>query len=104
MKKFVLLLILFLSLSCSRPSDLAGNYSASHNGLSGKVEIGMRLVEDGSGKWEIGGEELGFTWSERSGLLLIHTREGGVVEVRVEGDALRMDVPGVGLVVFARLK
>lgn len=104
MKWFALLTLLALFVSCSRPSDLAGDYSASHNGLSGKVDIRMRLTEDGSGKWEVAGEELAFTWSEQSGLLIIRTRDGGVVEVRVEGATLKVDVPGVGTVPFVRFK
>lgn len=98
----LLALILVVLTGCSRPADLAGGYEADHQGLSGQVRIVMTLADDGSGKWEVSGETMPFLWRERGGLLLIHTREGGVVEGRVESRGLRMDMPGVGTVLFVR--
>lgn len=98
-------LVFFLvavALGCSPLSDLPGAYQADHQGLNGKVRVVMVMAEDGSGKWEISGENVPFLWRERAGVVLIHTREGGVVEGQVESRGLRMDVPGVGKLLFVR--
>jgi len=100
-----LLLFACLALAaCSDRAELVGRYEASHEGLSGQVDVVMVLDEDGSGKWEIEGEVLSFSWSVRPGLVTVHTRDGAVVEGMVEGDNVRLDVPGVGTLLFVRGK
>jgi hypothetical protein len=102
--KLLPLLLLLLCLSCSSRPDLAGRYEASHTGPSGPVNAVMTLAEDGSGKWEIGGEVLPFSWVVREGALNVHTRDGAVVEGVIEGGNVRLDVPGVGTLDFVRGK
>ena len=104
MKRILPWLLLFVCLACSSRVDLAGRYLASHKGPSGAVEVVMVLGEDGSGKWEIQGEVLPFSWTVRPGMLNVHTREGAVVEGVVEGGNVRLDVPGVGKLLFVRGK
>jgi len=99
-----LLLVFFALAACSSRAELVGRYEASHTGLSGQVDVVMVLGEDGSGKWEIEGEVLPFSWTVRPGGVLIHTRDGAVVEGLVEGDNVRLDVPGVGKLFFMRGK
>jgi hypothetical protein len=95
-------LIVLLCLACSRPSDLSGRYEATYSGLSGPVQVVMILAADGSGKWEIEGEELPFSWFDQSGGVRVHTRDGAVVEGVQEGRDVRLDVPGVGKLFFVR--
>jgi hypothetical protein len=64
----------------------------------------MTLAEDGSGKWEIEGEVLSFSWVVREGALNVHTRDGAVVEGVIEVGNIRLDVPGVGTLDFVRGK
>lgn len=100
-----LFLFAFLVLSaCTSRTELVGRYEASHAGLSGQVDVVMVFDEDGSGKWEIEGEVLPFSWSVRPGVVTVHTRDGAVVEGMVEGDNVRLDVPGVGTLLFVRGK
>jgi hypothetical protein len=100
-----LLFFAFLTLAaCSDRTELVGRYEASHSGLSGEVNVVMTLGEDGSGKWEIEGEILSFSWTARSGGVFVHTRDGAVVEGMVEGENVRLDVPGVGKLLFVRGK
>jgi len=103
-KKIFPWLLFFLCLACSSRVDLAGRYEASHTGPSGPVDVVMVLGEDGSGKWEIEGEVLPFSWSVRPGVVNVHTRDGAVVEGVVEGGNVRLDVPGVGKLFFVRGK
>lgn len=102
MKKTLAWLIALLCLACSGSSDLPGRYEAAYSGLSGPVEVVMILTEDGSGKWEIEGEELPFSWFGQSGGVRVHTRDGAVVEGVLEGRDVRLDVPGAGKLLFAR--
>ncbi len=104
MMKILPFLMLLLCLSCSSRPDLAGRYEASHTGPSGPVNAVMTLAEDGSGKWEIEGEVLPFSWAVREGALNVHTRDGAVVEGVIDGGNVRLDVPGVGKLDFVRGK
>lgn len=90
--------------ACSDRTEFVGRYEASHLGRSGQVDVVMVLGEDGSGKWEIDGEVLSFSWTVRPGVVTVHTRDGAVVEGMVEGDNVRLDVPGVGKLLFVRGK
>jgi len=103
-RKILSCLMILFCLSCSGKPELSGRYEATHNGLSGAVDVVMILGEDGSGKWEIGGEVLPFSWFGSPGVLNVHTREGAVVEGVVEGGNVRLDVPGVGKLLFVRGK
>lgn len=104
MKRLFAYFLLFVCLACSSRNDLAGRYVALHPRPGGTVEAVMVLSEDGSGKWEIEGEVLPFSWSVRQGMLNVHTREGAVVEGTAEGGNVRLDVPGVGKLLFVRGK
>ena len=104
MKRLLAYFLLFVCLACSSRTDLAGRYDASHPGPGGTVEVVMVIGEDGSGKWEIEGEVLPFSWTVRQEMLNVHTRDGAVVEGVVEGGNVRLDVPGVGKLLFVRGK
>jgi hypothetical protein len=103
-KRIAVWLLTLWLLACGGNAEISGDYAASHQGLSGPVDVRMTIEPDGNGRWEIGGENMPFLWSVRSGILTIHAREGAVVEGRREGDDLRVDVPGVGQVLFVRRK
>ena len=95
-------LTLLACLSCSGRADLVGHYETRHEGPDGAVTVVMVLAEDGSGKWEIGGEALNFSWTPVADGVRVHTRDGAVVEGVLEDGDLRLDVPGVGKLLFAR--
>lgn len=102
MKKTMVWLMLLACLACTDRVDLVGHYEARHEGPAGPVKAVMVLAEDGSGKWEIGGEVLNFSWSAVPGGVRVHTRDGAVVEGVTEGGDVRLDVPGVGKLLFDR--
>jgi hypothetical protein len=101
-KKLMALLLLAACLACSGRGDLAGKYEALHEGPGGPVTADMVLAEDGSGKWEIAGEVLNFSWTAVPGGVRFHARDGAVVEGVLEGENVRLDVPGVGHLLFVR--
>jgi hypothetical protein len=101
-KTFVIALLLSMCLSCAGPTDIAGRYEARHEGLSGPVDVVMLLGEDGAGKWEIGGEVLNFLWTPHEDGVRVHTRDGAVLDGARAGRNLRLDVPGVGKLLFER--
>jgi hypothetical protein len=103
-KRLLAFFLLFVCLACSSRVDLAGRYLAQHPRPDGTVEVVMVLGEDGSGKWEIEGEVLPFSWSVRQDMLNVHTRDGAVVVGAAEGGNVRLDVPGVGKLLFVRGK
>ena len=102
MMKKMAWLLLAMCLACSNRTELAGRYEALHHGPGGENVAVMTLAEDGSGKWEIEGEVLPFSWSVEPGGLRVHTRDGAVVEGFMEGGDVRLDVPGVGKLLFRR--
>jgi len=100
MKKLVCLAALVMCMACSGQPQIAGRYEASHSGLSGQVQVVMVLGEDGSGKWETGGELIHFSWTADAGAVSVHTREGAVIEGKTGGGRILLDVPGVGELQF----
>jgi hypothetical protein len=45
---------------------------------------------------------LNFSWTPVAGGVRVHARDGAVVEGVLEGDDVRLDVPGVGKLLFER--
>lgn len=62
----------------------------------------MVLNADGSGKWEIGGEAMPFVWLPHEDTVTVHSKEGGVVEGRLEQHGLNVHIPGIGNVLLER--
>jgi len=79
--------------------DVVGRYEAAAN----DIDIVLTLVENGRGTWSTDTDEIAFKWSTpQPGQLWLHTREGGVIQGRVEAGRLTVALPGVGELVFER--
>lgn len=104
MKRIMFWILALLLCACGGGADIDGDYAAAYQGPAGPVDVRMSLKTDGKGLWEIDGEQMPFMWTMRSGVLTMHAREGAVVEGRRENDDLRVDVPGVGRLLFVRRK
>lgn len=97
----VFLLSLLLA-SCARDPALPGKYVASRS-LEAGTAVVLVLKADGRGNLSFGTEEAPVRWSSsgRSGEVLLHTRDGGVVRARLSPQGqLEMDLPGSGRLVF----
>lgn len=95
------LLLLPVFTACSPDQDsLAGKYSASN----GEIEIVLKLGKDGKGTWATDTDEIPFKWSRRDdGQIWLHAVAGGVIPGTVEGNAIRLTLPGVPPLVFTPL-
>lgn len=101
----VFLLSLLLA-SCSRDPALPGKYVASRSQEAGAAVV-LVLKADGRGNLSFGTEEAPVRWSSsgRSGEVLLHTRDGGVVRAKLSPQGqLEMDLPGSGRLVFWKIE
>ena len=96
------LLVVVLGLfACGAHEDMVGTYYAA--GEAG-VEVSLALHDGGKGTWTTDEADVPLTWELKGGELWLHTRAGGVLSGAVEGGGVvRMDLPGVGELVFRQV-
>lgn len=83
--------------SCEKERDPTGKYEAVS---SNRGSVVLELKEDGSGVWMFNDDEAFFKWEVKDGSVWLHTKEGGVIAGRFEGDSIRILLPGIGEFVF----
>ncbi len=91
---------LALAAACSDPSHLIGKYQslpeAEHFVL-------LDLQPNGQGTWETDFDVVAFRWKQRGQEIWLHTRTGGVITGDIaEATRLKVDLPGVGMIVLER--
>lgn len=91
---------LLLLAGCRGPVEhLAGDYESGQD--SGAARLALR--EGGAGALVVGAQEAPFRWELREdGRVLLHTRQGGLLVARQNAEALELDLPGAGRLVFRR--
>jgi len=95
------LLLLLLTLAACAPDrgEAVGSYVADTE----DTEIVLTLNDNGRGTWSTDTDEVPFKWSlPKAGQLWLHTREGGVIQGRIEDRRVTITLPGVGELVFER--
>ena len=97
------LVVLALGLcACGAREDMVGSYHAAGHG---GVDVSLVLHEGGKGTWTTDEADVPLTWELKGDELWLHTRAGGVLSGVVEGGGVvRMDLPGVGELVFRQVK
>lgn len=95
------LVLLLLLGGCRGPVEsLSGDYECE------RVDTGparLTLRSDGGGALSVGAEEAPFRWEVRdNGMLLLHTRQGGVIKARQGAGVLELDMPGTGGMTFRK--
>ncbi|MGE4191865.1 MAG: hypothetical protein AB7E51_00600 [Pseudodesulfovibrio sp.] len=100
-RDLLLLMLLPAFTACAPDRDtLPGDYSARN----GEIEIRLRLGKDGKGVWSTDTDEIPFKWSRRDeGHIWLHTVAGGVIPGTIEGEDIRLTLPGVPPLVFTPL-
>ncbi|MBU1230532.1 MAG: hypothetical protein KKA55_11505 [Proteobacteria bacterium] len=98
---FPALALALLLAGCRGPVEgLEGDYECE------RVDTGparLTLRPDGGGALCVGAEEAPFRWEARgNGVVLLHTRQGGVIKVRLGAGALELDMPGTGGMTFRK--
>lgn len=96
----VLTLTVLLVAGCGgEPAGLTGTWSAAAPDGS---TVTLELAEGGIGTWSAGQEAAEVRWSTGGGLLILHTKAGGVLTGRPAEGGWRFEVPGSGVLVFKR--
>jgi len=94
----LLCLTLVFCMGCESKDRVAGTYIAQ--GRSGEVQL--ELKSNGSGLWITGTDEISFSWHLKAGDLRINTKEGGVIVGKIQGDSIRIDLPGQRELLFKK--
>ena len=90
-----------LGAACSDPSHLVGKYQSPPEA---ERFVLLDLQPNGQGTWETDFDVVSFRWKQRGGEIWLHTRTGGVITGDiVESTRLKVDIPGVGVIVLERL-
>jgi len=94
----LLCLLLVLCLSCESRDKYAGTYVAEDEA----GEVRLELKASGEGLWVSGTQEVSFSWYLKSGEFRIHTKEGGVIVGEIQGDTIKIKIPGKKELVFRK--
>lgn len=94
----LLCLILTLCPACESKDKFAGTYTAQVKG----EEVRLELKTSGAGLWIAGTDEVPFSWHIKAGDLRIHTKEGGVIVGKIQGDSIKIDLPGQKELLFKK--
>lgn len=99
----LLLLSLSLSLALAACAPDKGEAVGSYVASTDETEILLTLNANGRGTWSTDTDEIPFKWSlPRAGQLWLHTREGGVIQGRIENGRVTIALPGVAELEFER--
>ena len=95
-------LLLLIPACRSTPQDVAGTYAAP-NPATGKPPFTLTLGKDGKGSLACDFEDAKISWESRpDGEIWLHTKTGGVISGRVEGETLLLNLPGSGTLSFKK--
>ena len=99
-----LLLFLMILAACGAKDKVAGSYLAEGQNLTGQVETVLELKPNGDGSWKSGGEEIPFAWYLKGAELRINTKGGGVIVGGLDGNTIRLTLPGSKKMVFKKIQ
>jgi hypothetical protein len=90
---WALLCIVLTVSSCQRSQDFSGKYQALD--ASGSPSSVLHLKPDGKGSWNVGQENVSFSWESRGEELLLHMKTGGVIVGKIDArDSILITLPG----------
>ena len=91
--------IVTLTFSCDQGDRYAGTYQSAE-----PPEIYIELKENGLGVWRVIDDEASFRWDVRDNEIRLHTKSGGVIIGKIQGDTLDIALPGRSNRHFKRVK
>lgn len=95
-------LFLILVFSCGSKQQYAGTYVVQGEVSPKYSQTVIELKEDGQGVWQVLDEEVDFRWSVRDSQIRFHTKEGGIILGKVQGDTLEITLPGAKRMSFKK--
>jgi predicted RNA-binding protein len=95
-------LLPILALSCGQADRYAGTYLANGESLAEQAEMYIELQEHGVGIWRVLDDEASFRWDVRADEIRLHTRSGGVIVGKIQGDILEIALPGKSIQYFRK--
>jgi hypothetical protein len=72
--------------------------------LSGYSETCIELKKNGVGVWRVLDDEASFRWDAKDNEIRLHTKTGGVIIGKIQGDTLEIALPGRSVRYFKRVK
>jgi len=99
----VLTALMLLGCGANEPESPAARLPGSWEAETAEGRVVLVLQEDGKGVWRTELDEAPFRWSMKGERLVLHTRSGGAVAASLPSDGtLRLNMPGVGELLFSR--
>ena len=93
--------------SCQSRDRYVGTYRSEGTGPQGAIILELR--SNGDGVWKVKSQsgndamvEVPVTWYIKRGDLRVNTKSGGVLVGKIDGDKIRMALPGPKAVTFVR--
>ena len=96
------LFLMVCTFTCTSKKEYAGVYRTEEADLQKRSELGLR--EDGEGYWRMGDNEESFSWSPKGDEIRLHTRKGGVIIAKIQGNTLRITLSGGKKLSFVKIK
>jgi hypothetical protein len=89
-----LALVLTFIFSCERAERYVGTYVARATEALEPSDIHIELKENGQGVWRVLDDEAPFKWDVKGDEIRLHTKAGGVILGKIQGDTLQIALPG----------
>ncbi len=87
---------------CDDSTGVPGSYVAELNGKQGQ-SIDLRLEPDGRGYWTSDQDAIAFKWESQAPQILLHTRDGGIIQGTLSQGLIEFTIPGAGRVAFKKV-
>jgi len=88
-----LCVVMIFTFSCTQTEKYQGRYVSSPGDSRKDAAITVELKETGHGLWMMADEEVEIRWEVRKGQLLLHTKSGGVIIGKINGDLIEIQQP-----------
>ena len=105
---FVLLMFLF---ACESKDKYVGVYQAQAPSSAKQGVTILELKANGDGLWRVSSHkvtgsfvEVPFTWHIKRGDLRVHTKAGGVIVGKIDGDTIQITLPGSRALLFRKIQ
>jgi hypothetical protein len=100
----LLCLLIMFTFSCGSEERYVGSYKAEADSSPQFPHIFIELKEDGQGTQRVGGDETSFGWKVKGDEIRFHTKSGGVIIGKIEGNVIKVILPGSRIISLRKRK